>query len=114
MLWNLHSESAESYFKCWNTAVKLINDFPRSTFTYLVEGYFTQNQTSLRTQVLARYTRFFHSLLNSPSQEVRLLVNLAARDPSFNTADMLVYIRELTELSPWNFSPGSPSNFVGS
>ena len=106
MLWNLRSESAESYFKCWNTAVKLMNDIPRSTFTYLVEGYFAQNQTSLRNQVLARYTGFFHSLLNSPSEEVRLLVNLVARDPSSNTADNLAYVRELTQLSPWNFSPG--------
>jgi hypothetical protein len=34
------------------------------------------------------------------------LVNLVARDPSSNTADNLAYVRELTQLSPWNFSSG--------
>ena len=95
MLWNLRSEAAESYFKCWNTAVKLIHDIPRSSFTYLVEGYFAQEQKSLRNPVLSRFTGFFH-----------LLANLVAREPSSNTADNIAYIRELTQLSPWNFSPG--------
>ena len=39
MLWNLQSDSAESYFKSWNTCVKLVHGVPRSTFTYLVEGF---------------------------------------------------------------------------
>ena len=106
MLWSLRSEVAESYFKAWNTCVKLVNRVPRSTFTYLVEGYFAQGQTSLRNQVLARYTGFFHRLLDSPSEEVCLLANVVARDPSSNTADNLSYIKELSNLSPWSFSPG--------
>ena len=104
MLWNLRSSSAESYFKCWNTCVKLVNRVPRSTFTYLIEDYFAQGQTSLRNQVLARYTSFFHSLLRSPSAEVALLANIVARDPGSNTADNIKYIRELTHLSPWSYS----------
>ena len=104
MLWKLRSESSESFFKCWNTCVKLVNNVPRSTFTYLVEGYFAKDQISLRNQVLARYTGFFHGLLNSPSREVSLLANIVARDPSSNTADNISYIRELTSLSPWSFS----------
>ena len=104
MLWRLNSEPAESYFKCWNTAVKLINRVPRSTFTYLVEGYFARDQTSLRNQVLGRYTGFFHSLLNSPSKEICVLANVVARDPSSNTANNVQYVKEVTKLSPWNFS----------
>ena len=72
----------------------------------LVEGYFAKDEISLRNQVLARYTGFFQSLLNSPSEEVRLLVNLVARDPSSTTADNISYIRELTKFSPWHFSAG--------
>jgi hypothetical protein len=106
MLWTLRSDPAESYFKCWNTCVKLVNKVPRNTFTYLVEGFFAKEQTSLRNQVLARYTGFFHSLLNSPSAEVSLLANIVARDPSSTTADNISYIREVTNLSPWSFSPG--------
>ena len=36
MLWDLSSDEAEKYFKCWNTCVKLTYDFPRTTFIYLV------------------------------------------------------------------------------
>jgi hypothetical protein len=105
MLWALRSESSQSYFKCWNTCVKLVNGVPRNTFTYLVEGYFAKQQTSLRNQVLARFTGFFQSLLKSPSAEVSLLANIVARDPSSTTADNISYIREETKLSPWSFSP---------
>ena len=104
MLWNLRSESAESYFKCWNTCVKLVNRVPRNTFTYLVEGYLAKDQTSLRNQVLARYTSFFQSLLKSPSKEIALLANIVGRDPSSNTSDNIRYIRELTNLNPWSYS----------
>ena len=37
MLWSLSSDTAESYFKAWNTAVKLVYHVPRNSFTYLVE-----------------------------------------------------------------------------
>ena len=104
MLWNLRSDTTESYFKCWNTCVKLVNRIPRSTFTYLVEGYFAVGQVSLRNQVLAKYPGFFQGLLHSPSQEVALLANVVARDPNSNTADNLQYIRQLTKLSPWDLS----------
>jgi hypothetical protein len=39
----------------WNTCVKLVHDVPRSTFTYLVEGFLAKEQTSLRNQILSRY-----------------------------------------------------------
>ena len=32
MLWNLGSDTAEQFFKCWNTAVKLVYEVPRSTY----------------------------------------------------------------------------------
>ena len=54
--------------------------------------------------MLAKYPGFFQSLLDSPSQEVVVLANVVARDPNSNTADNLVYIKELTELSPWTAS----------
>ena len=104
MLWSLRSGEVESYFKSWNTCVKLLNNVPRNTFTYLVEDYFAKGQPTLRNQVLSRYCGFFHSLLNSQSQEVRLLCNMVARDRNSNTADNLKYIEELSKLSPWSYS----------
>ena len=38
MLYDLASQSSESYFKAWNTCVKLTWDVPRSTYTYIVEN----------------------------------------------------------------------------
>ena len=104
MLWSLRSEAAESFFKCWNTCVKLINQVPRNTFTYLVEDFLAKDQPSLRNQVLGRYGGFFQSLLKSPNQEARLLCNIVARDRNSNTADNMEFIKKLTKLSAWNLS----------
>ena len=107
MLWSLQSDAAESYFKCWNTCVKLINHVPLSTFTYLVEGFFALDQVSLRNQVLGRYPGFFCSLLSSPSREVTILANIVSRDPSSNTAANLKYIQDLTQISPLKNTPSN-------
>ena len=104
MLWSLDSETAESYFKAWNTAVKLVYNVPRSTFTYLVEGFFAAGHMSLRNQVLSRYPGFVQNLLNSPSREVRLLANIVTRDPQSTTCRNIKYLEELTSLSPWDYS----------
>ena len=98
MLWDLGSDQAEQYFKCWNTCMKLVYGIPRSTFTYLVEGYLAAGQTSLRNQVL-RYSGFFRNLLKSPSREVRLLSRIVASDPRSTTCANLKYVEKLTGLS---------------
>ena len=46
MLWPLAGEPAQQYFRAWNTAVKLVHQVPRSTFTYLTEGYLAGDETS--------------------------------------------------------------------
>ena len=56
MLWNLSSDVSEQFFKAWNTTAKLVYGVPRSTFTYLVEGHFAAGHTSLRNQMLSRYS----------------------------------------------------------
>lgn len=105
MLWSLNSVTTEQFFKCWNTCVKLAYDIPRSTFTYLVEGYFASTHTSLRNQVLSRYPRFFSNLLSSPSKEVRIVARLVKYDPRSTTSRNLQYLRELTSIAdPENYS----------
>ena len=96
MLWDLKSNPAEEYFKCWNTGVKLVYGVPRSTYTYLVEGFLAKGQPSLRNQVLSRYSGFYRKLLNSPSKEVRMLVRMVSTDPRFTTCKILKYLREKT------------------
>ena len=98
MLWELQSSKAEQLFKSWNTAVKLVWEVPRSTFTYLVEGYLAGEQISLRNQILSRYPGFFRGLLSSPSREVRLLARLVKDDPRSSTCRNLRYIRQMTGL----------------
>ena len=85
MLWDLQSNPAEQYFKCWNTAVKLVYGVPRSTYTYLVEGFLAKDQKSLRNQVLSRYPRFYRKLESSPSKEVRMLVRMVSSHPRSTT-----------------------------
>lgn len=75
-LWQLNSNTAEMYFKSWNTFVKLSWGVPRSTHTYLVENVLAKNFISARHQVMGRYVTFFQSLLNSPNREVRILLEL--------------------------------------
>ena len=104
MLWSLSSNTAEQYFRSWNTCVKLVHDIPRSTFTYLVEGYFAKNHVTLRNQVISRYPGFFQGLLNSPSREVKLLANIVSRDPRSNTNKNIKHVEAITGLSPWDFS----------
>ena len=99
MLWSLCSDSAESFFKAWNTAVKLVYNVPRSTFAYLVQGFFSRGHMTLRNQVLSRYPGFVQSLLNSPSKEVRLLTNIVVRNPKSTTYKNIKYIENLTDKS---------------
>ena len=104
MLMSMSSTSAVQFVKSWNTCVKLVHDIPRSTFTYLVEGYFAKNHVTLRNQVLSRYPGFFQGLLKSPSKEVKLLANVVSRDPRSNTFQNLKYVKSLSGLSPWDYS----------
>ena len=64
----------------WHPAT-LLHDVPRSTFTYLVEGFLTMEKTSLRNQILSRYPGFFRKLQMSPSKEVRMLAKMVETDP---------------------------------
>ena len=103
MLWNLGSEKAEQFFKSWNTCVKLVYDVPRSTFTYLVEGFFAANHTSLRNQVLSRYPGFYRNLLGSPSREIRILARIVTNDPRSSTCANLKYLENVSNLNQPQF-----------
>ena len=98
MLWDLKSDPAEQFFKSWNTCVKLVYRVPRSTFTYLVEGFFAASQCTLRNQILGRYPGFYRNLLASPSREVRMLAKMVSDDPRSTTCKNLRYLREMTGL----------------
>ena len=104
MLWPLASHSSQMYFRAWNTAVKLTHNVPRSTFTYLVEDFFADKETSLRNQVTARYPGFIHSLLQSPCPEVRVLCRVASADPDSTKNANIQYVKDVTGYSPKEYS----------
>ena len=107
MLWKLRGKRAESFFKAWNTAVKLTHRVPRSTYTYLVEGYLAVDHITLRNQVLGRYPGFLQGLLTSPSPEVQLLARVVMSTPGSNTRDNINYVNDLTGLNPRYYSSNS-------
>ena len=103
-LWLLNSDTAEMYFKSWNTFVKLCWGVPRSTHTFLVENVFAKNFIPARHQVLGRYVSFLKSLLSSPSREVRILTRNVIQDISSVTRQNIDYIERLSGLSPLDFN----------
>ena len=103
MLWDLGSSSSEQFFKSWNTCVKLAFDVPRSTFTYLVEGFLVSDMASMRNQIMSRYSGFYRKLLNSPSREVRGLVRIVSDDPRSTTCTNMRLLREKTGMSQPQF-----------
>ena len=73
------------------------------TFTYLVEGHLAAGHTSLRNQILSRYSGFYRNLLNSPSKEVRILTRIVSADPRSPTCANLKYLQKMTGLSQPQF-----------
>ena len=104
MLYDLSSTSCEALFKSWNTCVKLVWGVPRSTFTYLVENTLARDFVSLRHQVYGRYVNYFQGLFNSSSKEVRHLARIVSRDVRSVTCKNVTLLKEVTGLSPWDFS----------
>ena len=98
MLLELGSDSAEQFFKSWNTCVKLVYNVPLSTYTYLVEGYLAEGMITLRNKVLCQYAGFYRKLLQSPSREVRGLARIVSVDPRSSTCRNLRLLTKITGL----------------
>ena len=104
MIWDLYSEGAGQYFRCWNTAVKLVWNVPRSTHTYFVTCQLAASFVSTRTKILSRYVKFFQSLLKSKSPEVVLVANLVGRDMGSTTGSNISKLAQETGTNPWSAS----------
>ena len=96
MLWDLSGASAKQVFTAWDVAVKLVWDCPRATRTFLLQQVLSCGLSSAKTDVLCRYSKFFNSLRNSVSMEVRVLCNLVAKDLQSTTAKNVKLIEDLT------------------
>ena len=98
VLWRLSSQSVNSYFKAYSSCVRRIYRLPLNTFTYLVEGHFSQGLAPLRNMVLGRYPAFFQRMAWSACSEVSLMAELAAQDARTITASNLAMVSALTKL----------------
>ena len=104
MLWDLSGEGACQVFNAWRVAIKLAWSCPRDTRTYLVQQVLSCDLTSARTDILARYGKFFRSLRSSTSMEVAVMANLVSRDLQSTTGANLRLLEEVSGLSPWEAS----------
>ena len=104
MLYDLASQSSQSYLKSWNTFVKLAWDVPRSTYTYLVENVLAENFVPFRKQIYSRYVSYFQHLFTSTSQEIRHLARIVSRDARSTVFRNVKFIQEMSGLSPWDYS----------
>ena len=100
--YDLRGNSAEMLYGSWRTNLKLIWGLPRSCKTYFLD-YVATEVTPPNVALLARFHNFFHSLINSPSNEVSVMARLSARDVRTKLGKNLVYLRKEALLNPWMF-----------
>ena len=101
-LWQLGSAMADQVYHAWNTCIKLAWHVPCGTHTYFVDRLLGCGISHVRTDILARYVKFFKSLRESPSMEVSVLAHIVARDVRTTTGSNLQLIQDLTALDPWS------------
>jgi hypothetical protein len=107
MLWELGSDMTGQYFNAWNTCVKLTWQVPRATHRYFVEQLLSCGHSSVRTDILDRYTRLIKGLKASPSIEVAVMFGVAQRYVRSVTGSNISLIRQDTGMdsvssSPWD------------
>ena len=96
MTWDLQSEIAGQLFRSWNTCVKLAFDVPRSTHVYLVQNVLADEFLPIETELMARYVKFYESLTNSQSFEVKVLSQIAVQDKRSTTSRNISLIEKKT------------------
>ena len=103
MLWQLNSQPAEQLMRCWNICVRDVWGVSRATHTATVR-WLSLPHTSLKEDLLARWVKFYQSLLASGSLEVATIARIAAGDVRSTTGANNRMIVELG-LDPRTASP---------
>ena len=74
--------------------MKLCHNVPRSTHTYLVENVLASKFTPIKTEIMARYGKFYSSLVTSRSTEVQFMSSIVMKDVRSTTSRNLALIRK--------------------
>ena len=98
VLWRLDSPSVSSFFSAYTSCIKRIWRLPLNTHTFLVEGHLTSGVPTLRNMVISRVPGFYQKLLRSPSEEVSLMAEIAAKDARTVLAGNLAFVSNLSRL----------------
>jgi hypothetical protein len=85
ILARLDSDVVKQMYTCWLVAVKDVWGLTRATHTANAR-YLSRGHSSLREDLLARWPRFYRSLLTGPSAEVAAVAQLASADARSTTA----------------------------
>ena len=80
MLWDFDSDMTGQVCRSWNTCVKLTFDIPRSTHTYIVEKILASNFLPVKTELMARYVKFYQNLTDCNSLEISVLAKIVRSD----------------------------------
>ena len=89
----------------WNTCVKLVWNFPRSTHNYFVENLLSEGFPSVRRRILGQYVNFLQRLRKSVSSEVRIMSFIAAADVRSTNGRNCYNLSQEFNLDPWTSSP---------
>ena len=91
--WDFTEPEFNSFCKSWSTTIKDLYRVPRGTHKYIVD-HLLQDSTSLKTDLLLRYRKFYLSLTSSPSKEVRMMAYLLRNDLGSTTGRNLRFLQE--------------------
>ena len=83
--------------------MKLTWNLPRNCKNVFVSEVLSQGVIQPNVYLMTRLVTFFHSLLQSSSEEVQMMCRLSSRDLWSNLGSNLAHIREETGLDPWIF-----------
>ena len=99
MLTRLGNSTTAQLTNCWNVTVKDSWGVPRATHLYITR-WLGSGHTSLKYDLIARWVKFYKSLLHGPSPEVATVARMAAADVRSTTGENVKYIIDNLGLDP--------------
>ena len=93
--------------------MKLAWQVPRQTHTYFVDHLLSSGLTSVRCDILSRYSKFVKGLRVSPSMEVTIMCGVVTNDVQSTTGHNLNIVQLETGLDPLTCSQEKIKSALG-
>ena len=101
-LWNYSHEETAKLFRSWATSVKVAWNIPRATHSYFIDHLLHCGYQSIKSMIIKKFVKFFHSLIDSNNYTIRIIAQLSSRDRRSIIGSNLFYIRDISNINPWN------------